>query len=63
MDINDIKTENNKNALPLDWITGGKTERNVPTFTSSFMTDDVSFPKYGVWQDTNRMKCFHWVII
>jgi hypothetical protein len=38
MDINDIKTENSKNALPLDCIAGGKAERNVPTFTYSFMT-------------------------
>jgi hypothetical protein len=29
-------------------VTGGKAERNVPIFTSSFMTDDVSFPKYGI---------------
>jgi hypothetical protein len=48
MDINDIKTEKDKNSLPLDLITGGKAERNVPTFTFSFMTDDISFPKYGI---------------
>jgi hypothetical protein len=48
MDINDIETENDKNALPLGCITCGKAKRNVPTFTSSFMTDDISFPKYGI---------------
>lgn len=48
MDVNDIKTENERNALTCDRITSRKAQRNVPTFTSSFMTDDISFPKYGI---------------